>query len=252
MPMSAAFENPLPEPTPADRVLHILAVMARTQHPMTAQELVDACQMPRSSLYRQLARLKAFGLLQEQAGMYMPGPMCLQLSIGFERDSNLVRVARPILEQLSLVSHESAGLIVASNDQALCLLMAESPQPLRCSFEPGRSVPLHRGASALCLLAHLPTPQREVQLTRHYGADTPARAQAQQTLQQIRESGYVITEGEVDLGVWGCSAPVFGPSRRAVAALTLMAPALRLGTQRDAWLQHTLTAAARISRALKD
>lgn len=236
----------------ADRVLHVLAVLARAQRALSAVELIEACELPRSSLYRQLARLKKFGLLQEQAGLYAPGPLCLQLSVGFEKGSNLVHAARPFLEQLSQLTQESAGLIVASNDQAICLAMAESPQSLRCSFAQGHSVPLVRGASALCLLAHLPTAQREAVLTQQHGSDSAARKQAQAQLQRIRDDGYVVTVGEVDDGVWGCSAPLFGANRRAVGALTLMAPAQRAAPHQPLWIQQTLTTAARIGRALKD
>lgn len=241
-----------PAVAPADRVLHVLSVLAQSPRALNAQELMQACRLPRSTLYRVLARLKNFGLLQEQAGNYTPGPLCMQLAVGFERDSALVQIARPVLAQLSLSTQESAGLIVASNDHALCLAMAESAQSLRCSFAPGRSVPLQHGASALCLLAHLPTPQRETVLTRHYGTDSPARQQAQQRLQHIRNDGFAITCGEVDPGVWGCSVPLFGPARRAVGAFTLMAPEQRASAQQAAWLQQTLAAAARISQMLKD
>lgn len=240
------------EVPPADRVLHVLAVLARAPAGMSAAALVQATALPRSALYRQLARLKRFGLVQEQGGLYAPGPLCLQLALGFGRNSTLVHAARPFLVQLSSVTQESAGLIVASDGQAMCLAMAESPQSLRCSFAEGRSVPMLHGASAQCLLAHLPTVQREALLTQHHGADTAARAQAQAQLQKIRDTGYVITVGEVDAGVWGCSVPLFGSQRRAVAALTLMAPQQRVGMQEAAWIQHTLTAAARISRALTE
>lgn len=236
----------------ADRVLHVLSVLARAPRALSAQELVSASGLPRSTLYRQLARLKTFGLAQEQAGCYTPGPLSLPLALAFERDAPLSRIARPVLEQLSLITQESAGLIVASNDHAICLVMAESWQSLRCSFAPGRSVPLHRGASALCLLAYAPTPQREALLTRHFGAGTVERSAAQQRLQHIRQQGHVITDSEVDAGVWGCSVPVFGPSQRALGAITLMAPELRARSQQAQWLQHTLVAAARITQALKD
>lgn len=236
----------------ADRVLHVLAVLARAHKALSAVELVQATGLPRSSLYRQLTRLKRFGLVHEQAGHYAPGPLCLPLAMGFERESNVVRTARPYLVQLAQATQESAALIVAANAQALCLAMAESPQSLRCSFAEGRSVPLQRGASALCLLAHLPECERQAILVQQHGQHPAVLAAVQTHLQQIRETGYVITTGEVDAGVWGCSVPVFGPGRKAVAALTLMAPLQRVSTQQSQWIQHTLTAAARLSRALSE
>ena len=236
----------------ADRVLQVLAVLACTGRALTAGELMQRTGLPRSSLYRQLARLKRFGFVAESGGLYAPGPLGLQLARGFDDGSNLVHAARPILVQLTEQTQESAGLLVAANGQAVCLDMVESPLSLRCSFAKGRSVPLKVGASAKCVLAYLPVAQRETLLTQYYGAATPERAAAAQALQQLRERGHITTVGEVDAGVWGCSVPLFGSARRAVAALTLMAPHQRVLGQEAQLVQATLAAAARISRVLAE
>ena len=238
------------EVSAADRVLQVLAVLACAGRPMSAADLVLATGLPRSSLYRQLVRLKRFGFVVDSGALYAPGPLGVQLARGFDDGSHLVHVARPVLQQLSQHTQESAGLMVAANGQAVCLDMVESPLSLRCSFAKGSSVPLKVGASAKCVLAYLPTGQREILLSQHFGAHTPERANAAAELQALRERGYITTVGQVDAGVWGCSAPVFGSGRRAVAALTLMAPYQRAQAQEPQLVQATLAAAARISRSL--
>jgi DNA-binding IclR family transcriptional regulator len=138
---------------------------------------------------------------------------------------------------------------VAVNDTAICLDMVESEQSLRCSFEKGRSVPLRAGASAKCLLAHLPDGARDMVLQAQY-PDAARREAALAALLAIRQAGYAMTAGEVDPGVWGVSAPLFGAARRAVGALTLMAPVTRAQGQESAFADMTMVAAARISRGL--
>ena len=69
-------------------------------------------------------------------------------------------------------------------------------------------------------------------------------------LQVLKAQGYITTVGQVDAGVWGCSVPVFASGRRAVAALSLMAPHQRVHNQQAQLVQATLAAAARISRSL--
>ena len=64
----------------ADRVLQVLAVLACTGRALTAGELMQRTGLPRSSLYRQLARLKRFGFVAESGGLYAPGPLGLQLA----------------------------------------------------------------------------------------------------------------------------------------------------------------------------
>lgn len=249
-PESTAADAVPAEVSAADRVLQVLAVLASAGHALTAGELMQGTGLPRSSLYRQLARLKRFGFVAESGALYAPGPLGLQLARGFDDGSHLVQIAHPILVQLTEQTRESVGLLVAANGQAVCLDMVESPQSLRCSFAKGSSVPLRVGASAKCVLAHLPAAQRDASLDRHYGTGTPERARAADELQQLRERGYATTVGEVDEGVWGCSAPLFGGARRAVAAITLMAPHQRVLHQETHLVQATLAAAARISRIL--
>ena len=234
----------------ADRVLHVLAVLAQHGQPMSAAELVEATGLARSTLYRQLARLKLWGFVLESSGHYAPGPLSLQLALGFDMASHLVHHARPDMQALARQSHESVGLVVAVNDSVVCLDMVDSTQALRCSFEKGRSVPLRAGASAKCLLAHVAPATRNVILDLHYGAGTPERQVALAELEGIAKAGYAVSSGEVDAGVWGVSVPVFGSPRQAAGAITLMAPILRAQGQETALTGMAVVAAARISRQL--
>lgn len=245
--------RPSPSPTPvptADRVLQVLAVLARQGQTLSAAELMAQTGLARSTLYRQLARLKRWGFVLEVDGHYAPGPLSLQLALGFDLASHLVRQARPGMVELAQRSHESVGLIVAVNEQAICLDMVESQHALRCSFEKGRSVPLRTGASAKCLLAHQPEATRTAILDRQWGAGTPQGLAARAELEAIRQAGFAVSAGEVDPGVWGCSVPLFGASRQAVGAITLMAPILRAQGQEQALIDMSMVAAARISQQL--
>ncbi len=234
----------------ADRVLQVLAVLAQQGKSMPAAELMERTGLARSTLYRQLARLKRWGFVLESDGCYAPGPLSLQLALGFDLASHLVRQARPDMVDLAQQSQESVGLIVAVNDQAICLDMVESQHSLRCSFEKGRSVPLRAGASAKCVLAHLPEAVRAAVLDSQWGAGTPERDAAQRETDAIRKAGFAMTAGEVDPGVWGCSVPLFGASRQSVGAITLMAPIVRASGQEEALIRMAVVAAARISRQL--
>lgn len=248
MPRNAS-PNPVAVPT-AERVLQVLAVLAQQGKALSAAELMERTGLARSTLYRQLAQLKRWGFVLESDGFYAPGPLSLQLALGFDLASHLVRQARPGMLELAQQSQESVGLIVAVNDQAICLDMVESQHSLRCSFEKGRSVPLRSGASAKCVLAHLPEATRAAVLDGLWGTGTPGRQAAQQETDAIRKAGFATSAGEVDAGVWGCSVPLFGASRQAVGAITLMAPIMRASGQEEALIRMAVVAAARISRQL--
>lgn len=234
----------------ADRVLQVLAVLAQQGQALSAAELMAHTGLARSTLYRQLGRLKRWGFVLESEGQYAPGPLSLQMALGFDLASHLVCQARAELQALALQSYESVGLIVAVNDQAICLDMVESQQSLRCSFEKGRSVPLRAGASAKCLLAHLPVAAQTAVLISQYGADSTEVQAIKAELDAIRQAGFATSTGEVDAGVWGVSVPLFGAVRQAVGAITLMAPLSRASAQDQALIHMTVVTAARISRLL--
>ena len=231
-----------------DRALVVLATLAQQGHPLTAMELMRKTGLSQSTLYRQLHALKRWGFVLDVEGRYAPGPLSLQLALGFDMASHLARQARQDMLVLAQQSQESVGLIVAVNGQAICIEMVESRQALRCSFEKGRSVPLEKGASAKCLLAHLPEAARDAALA----AARPGVPQAEllAELGAIRQAGFAVSNGEVDAGVWGVSAPLFAMGKQAVGALTLMAPSVRIQDKHSPLIQMTVVAAARISRSL--
>ncbi|KAF3996990.1 IclR family transcriptional regulator [Glaciimonas immobilis] len=251
-----APENSLPavdlKATPnSERPLLVLSVIARHGKPITAKELKEATNLPQSTLYRLLLPLKKWGLVQEQDNRYAPGPLSVQLAWGFDHTSYLVTNARAEMERLVTRCGESVGLMVAVNNRVMCLDMVESQQPLRCSFSKGRSQPLLRGASAKALLAHLPQPIADGVIAAQLSAQPKEAQRLHDELSRIRMQGYAVSEGEVDLGVWGISAPIFSKSDHMVGAITLMSPAVRAEDRQPELVDSTVQAAIAISERLK-
>ena len=238
----------------ADRALYILSVFSRIERPVTVAELITLTQLPQSTLYRQLTLLKKWGFVFESQGQYMPGPACLPLAWGFSQSSFLLQHARKDMLTLSAHTGESVGILVAVDAVAVCLDMVESTNSLRCSFVKGRSLPLIRGASAKSLLAFLPPGKQQAIVQDAVQQRLLAATQAEQLmadLEQIRRQGYAVSEGEVDDGVWGVSAPLFQQKQVALGSITLMAPTARAQPRSQQLIDATVKAAANISTTLK-
>jgi DNA-binding IclR family transcriptional regulator len=233
-----------------ERVLMVLMTLAQIGRPVSAQELMEQTGLAKSSLYRQLTMLKRWGFVFEANSLYAPGPVSLQLASGFDAASLLTQYAKQDMQLLSEQTRESVAITVAIQHQAICIDMVEGPQSLRCSFEKGRSVPLREGATAKCLLAHLPSREQESIVSIEY-PEPQARADRQKLLQEIRERGYTVSNSEVDAGVWGVSFPLFTRNKYLLGALTLMAPSQRISHQQDHLIQLTLSAAKRINNKLQ-
>ena len=70
-----------------------------------------------------------------------------------------------------------------------------------------------------------------------------------------RSEGYVVSDSEVDPGVWGVSAPIFARAARSspgVASITLMAPVTRVPGREAALIDATRRTARDISRRLQN
>ena len=238
----------------ADRVLFVLATLAKLERSVTPSELIAETGLSKSTLYRQLALLKRWGFVMESNGAYLPGPTCLPLAWGFDQLSYLVQEAHDELEMLARNTGESIGLLAASNNQVVCLDMVESPSSLRCSFVKGRGLPLWKGASAKTLLAFMGDDAQASALHHltHTGQASPQDVvELKGSLEAIRVQGYCISDSEVDEGVWGVGAPIFQHYGRAIAAITLMAPNTRVHNREQQFIDMTTAAAARISSRLQ-
>jgi len=93
---------------------------------------------------------------------------------------------------------------------------ASSPVLIRVSFEPGQPRPLHAGASAKIVMAHLPPDVLEKILGRgrlqHLTSRTITDARRLRAdLARIRRPGWAVTTGEVDEGVRGIAVPLRDP-----------------------------------------
>lgn len=240
--------------TGAERILLVLASLAHHGKAMSVRELVGKTGLAQSTLYRQIALLKRWGFVSEDGGRYAPGPVSLQLALSFDLGSHLIEASRSAMQRLAQASGESVGLVVAIKEQVICLEMIESLHSLRCSFEKGRAVPLKAGASAKSLLAFM-NPRRCADIVATMFADDEAGRLAFATqLAAIRADGYVVSDSEVDPGVWGVSAPIFARAARAspsVASITLMAPVTRVPGREAALIDATRRTARDISRRLQ-
>jgi len=228
-------------------MLYLLTLLAQQGRPLTVAELAEASGLATSTLYRQLALLKSWGFVQESAASYMPGPACLQLALGFDQGSWLVREALPEMHRLSEKTNETIGLMVVAHDQMVCLEMVESRHSLRCAFIKGKSLPLFYGASAKSLLAFLPATRRELILHEAVESQNVSNAQREELEREIihiRSQGHAISSSEVDEGIWGVSVPLLQGKDKLLGTLTLMSPISRAGAHTQSFIQHTRQCAA--------
>lgn len=234
-----------------DRAVDLLqAVAAATS--ATAPDLARACGLNRATAWRLLKTLQSRGLvaLDETTGRYSIGLTAMELGNAAGPDV-LVAAARPVLEQTSRQTGETAALAIPGMG-GLTYVDEVTPTAVLTASWLGRSVPVHATSTGKALLAFLPDDQVRRVLGGPLTAFTPTTitdpAALAAELAATRTRGYGTCAGELESSLYGVSAPVLDRNGRPLAVLSIWGPQDRLHAALFAELGDVaVRAAARIS-----
>jgi DNA-binding IclR family transcriptional regulator len=229
------------------RGFEVLAAVCQLA-PTTVEAIATNLGLPLSTAYRYVRTLRELGFIQEYEGYYDIGVRMLGLVRDVRTEEALSRLASPVLFDLVYRTSETATLVVADGDLARTVISIEPHRPVRLSFRTGAMLPLHAGAPAKVLLAHMPEAFIRGYLAR--AARTGGSSQTSFTqsltgqLQEIRERGVCVTHSEVDADAVGIAAPLFR-RKELIAAISVAGPASRLGDRAISEAGRLVQAAAR-------
>ncbi len=225
----------------------MLSALARLKS-ATAGELAEQTRIPSSALYRHLARLRDADLVSVHRNRYYAGSATVALAESYRREHLDRSRVNAVLRDLADHTGELAAYLVPNDLVLLCVAAAEGPGVVRCSYSPGNSAPLLRGASARAALAWLPADRVEDVLTRQ-GLDEHQRAAFGDQLASVRNRGYAVSLSEVDPDVWGVSHPIVSSDGVLSGVLSTMAPRFRVRNQGSSLVRATAAAAATLHAA---
>ena len=215
-------------------------------------ELAAAAELPKSTASRLLATLEQHGLVEQEGerGGFRPGAAVTRFA-GHEQHRRLRELAEQPMAVLAEQTGETVNLAVPGRDGVEHLAQVDSRHFLSTGQWVGRRVPYHCAANGKVLLAfaaaHLPAGPLEA-LTSRTLVD---RRSLDAELATIRRAGLATAVDELELGLSALAAPVFDAEGRAIAALSLSGPTLRLGARRVAELEPIVIKQARaLSEAL--
>lgn len=242
------------------RTLQVLLAFGKPPHRYGLAELQRVTPFEKNQLYRSLRTLEAGGLIvADSAGRYTVTPMVNVLSAAsaHARPLTLVEVASAHLDALSEETGEAVNLNALAGDQAVCVDRRDSPHKVRLASVLGQAVPLHAGAGPKALLAFLPLEDRQHVLKRlstypsysHVTQRDPEKLAAE--LEETRQRGYSISDGDYDEDARGVGAPIFDGSGHVVGAVSVGGPSFRVGQQELARFAPLIVRVARtISQGL--
>ena len=225
---------------------------------LTIKQLIDMTGYTRNRVMRLTGTLMHKGYLVQlsDTGSFTPGPKVMTLGKVFERNDNLVRLARPILRELALRTGESISLYVRDGLERVVLAREEGTQYIRYSVSEGQRMDLHAGAGGKVLLAYAPPEvlnalKEDERLAQHTSKTIIDFETLTAELNKIRRRGHAVSMGERVQDACAIAAPVFEESHQLICALAIVGPVSRFTAQnRKAYTDQILAAAGRLSNAL--
>lgn len=174
------------------RGIAALQAVVEAEDGLSAQEVADQLGIHRTIAHRMLVTLAAAGLIAKGGDARYRGAVGL-VKLQSARYTALQHQAEPLLHELAERLGATVTLLVAENGQAVALL-ASSPAnaKFQLGFSQGDTHPLHLAAGGHALRS----------LMDQYSSDS--------SLQQVRDRGYAMTQGEVEPGAWGLAVPIRG------------------------------------------
>lgn len=203
-------------------------------------DLARRLSLHKNNVFRLLATLEERGYVEQMADTdrYQLGVRCLELGHAFSRGPDLARHARVELEGLAEATGESAHLGVL-RDLEVCHLVGERAERLvLTSLRVGDRLPLHCTALGKVLLAAAGSEVWERfdrerapggELPRQTAATIVDRDKFFDHLQRVAGEGLALDIEECAEGLCCAAAPVCDAAGRTVAALSVSAPAFRVG-----------------------
>src|SRR5436190_13047382 len=227
----------------ATRTLDIIEYVVAHDRPLVAQEIAIALGIPVSSLSYLLGTLVERGYLARDGRRYSAGPGLQRLQArpgGF----TLAERAAPLVRTLRVQLNETTSFFVRTGWEVEAIVTETSDQALRYAVQTGSRLPMHALASGKALLAALP----DDELDRYFsgaerGRFTPSTVTAEKALrreiEQIRQTGFAVTDEEFSLGIRGIGR-IVTVGGEAVGALSVAVPKARFDETTQARITHLL------------
>ncbi|MFW5991637.1 MAG: IclR family transcriptional regulator [Halanaerobiaceae bacterium] len=222
-------------------------------------EIASRTGLYKSVVHRLVNSLVAEGFMNKdpETKKYKLGIKFFELGKIVEKQMELKKIARPIMEKLTSKCNQGTILCVLSDLQQVCISKTDTSKIIQIASQIGVRIKLHAGASAKLLLAYLPRKKREeyyekYELKSFTDKTITDREDLEDNLVEIREKGYAFTVEERDEGVAGIAVPIFNYRKEVVASLTMLGPKWNYKDEAviKEYIKSLREAAAEISRKL--
>ena len=240
---------------PVYKALQVLIALGDEHRPLTLTEVCHRVRLPKTTVFRYLQTLAQCGFVthDRQEDMYHLGARLFELGQLAGQQLRIRDVALPIMVGLRDRFNETVNLGILDGYDIVYVEMVESHHSLRMQATLGSRDPAYSTALGKAMLAFIDEPTRHLpaRLTPRTLFSIQTRAGVMQALAKVRQLGYALDDQENEDGARCVGAPIFEYPGRVTAAISVSAPASRLGREQvEGVAAAVIEAAALISRQL--
>jgi len=220
-----------------ERALIILETLAKIGVPTTITEISKRTNLSPGTTHRLLHTMMQRGFVAQnpENSKYRLGIKAFQIGNISAYFKDLRSAARPVLEELQKRYNETVNLAILDGSEVVYIDQVESTNivVVRMFAQTGSRGPAHCTGSGKVLLAGLPPNQlKEVvynmDLIKYTDKTITDPEELIKELNQIKQRGYAIDNGERDEGVWCAAAPIKNTEGMVVAAVSISVPSIRV------------------------
>jgi IclR family acetate operon transcriptional repressor len=244
MPRSSAKRAGAAKPAEAERddkyfskvigkAFDILRLLRAAPQPLSLNELTLRVGLAKSSVFRMLHTLEVSGYAERDAAGRYAASGAVRAWGREQLVVDLVDIATPHMRGLSREFGETVSLAVRFDNRIEVVSTIESRQLIRMGNIVGRILPPHASSLGKVIAAHASEDVRE-RLLRSYGvhrftAHTITDEVAlRKEYEQVRERGFSLDAEESVLEGRCFGAPIVGPTKDVVGALSVSVPKMRI------------------------
>ncbi|WP_309067487.1 IclR family transcriptional regulator [Microbacterium sp.] len=252
--MDLLTEKHAPSTGASHKTLRVLEAALLTER---FTDIVDAAELPKSTVHRILATLVEEGFVAGDADAgYRPGPRFMTLAGRALSGLDISQLAQPVVDRLVAEVDCTVHVGVVSGDEMVYIIRTDSSKPYRMRSRVGLAIPKHSTGMGKAAMAYLTDDEVAAYVERN---GLPARTDAtitdlaslREVLADVRAKGYALDLGENEAGTVCVAAPIRDHTGRVTHGLSISSIALEHpGRSIEELAPHAIRAADEISRLL--
>lgn len=238
--------------------MEVFELIAATPNGLTVQEIVNATNHSKTSIYRIACSLEETGYLHknEITGKYTLSRKLFILGLSTLGTTTIMEHAYEPMRHLRDCLKETVVLGTIINNRIIILEQITGAHHFSFILKPGTEINLHASAPGKAIVANLEPEEKRtiienIEFIRYNENTITSRTEFTKELEEVTAKGYAVDWGEELSGVRCIGAPVFNQNGKVAAAVWVTGPSERLADDiKDDFSREVISCANEISHKM--